>query len=42
MIEQFGGLLLFDLKSGKTKPVAIKIAGDLPEVRERTVNVMRL
>jgi tricorn protease len=40
-IEQFGGLLLFDLKSGKTKPVPVTIAGDLPEVRERLVNVAR-
>jgi tricorn protease len=39
VLEQFGGLSLFDLKSGKTKPVAVKIAGDLPELRERMVNV---
>jgi tricorn protease len=41
VIEQFGGLLLFDLKTGKAKPVPVKIAGDLPEVRERMVNVSR-
>jgi tricorn protease len=41
VIEQFGGLLLFDLKSGKYKPVTVKIAGDLPEVRERMVNIGR-
>jgi tricorn protease len=41
VIEQFGTLLLFDLKSGKTRPVPVKIAGDLPEVRERMVNVSR-
>jgi tricorn protease len=39
VIEQFGNLLLFDLKSGKTKPVPVRIAGDLPEVRERMLNV---
>ncbi|HYL78913.1 MAG TPA: PDZ domain-containing protein, partial [Bryobacteraceae bacterium] len=41
VIEQFGGLSLFDLKSGKMKPVSVNIAGDLPEVRERMVNVGR-
>ena len=41
VIEQFGQLILFDLKTGKTKPVPVKIAGDLPEVRERLVNVSR-
>jgi tricorn protease len=39
VIEQFGGLLLFDLKSGKTKPVPVRISGDLSEVRDRMVNV---
>jgi len=33
VIEQFGALLLYDLKSGKTRPVNIKLAGDLPSVR---------
>jgi tricorn protease len=41
VIEQFGGLSLFDLKTGKAKPVPVTIAGDLPEVRERMVNVSR-
>ena len=41
VIEQFGGLLLFDLKTGKTRPVPVRIAGDLPEVRERMVDVSR-
>jgi tricorn protease len=41
VIEQFGSLSLFDLKSGKVKPVPVNIAGDLPEVRERMVNVSR-
>jgi tricorn protease len=40
-IEQFGSLLLFDLKSGKASPVTVRIAGDLPEVRERMVSVSR-
>ena len=39
VIEQFGGLSIFDIKSGKLKPVPVRIAGDLPEVREHLVNV---
>ena len=39
VIEQLGGLALFDVKSTAMKPVPIRIAGDLPEVRARTVNV---
>jgi tricorn protease len=39
VVEQFGGLALFDVKSGALKPVAVRIAGDLPEVRGRMVNV---
>jgi len=35
--EQFGSLNLFDIKSGKTKPVPIAVTGDFPEVRERLV-----
>src|ERR1019366_3036408 len=37
--EQFGGISVYDLKSGKTKPVAIRIQGDFPELRSRFVNV---
>ncbi len=37
--EQFGSLNLYDLKSEKTKAVEVRIAGDLPEVRPRFVNV---
>lgn len=37
--EQFGGISLYDLKSGKTKPVPIRVEGDLPELRARFVNV---
>jgi len=41
VIEQFGALSLFDLKSGKIGPVHVDIAGDLPEVRDRMLNVSR-
>ncbi len=37
--EQFGSLHLYDLRSGKTKPVEVRLAGDLPEVRPHFVNV---
>ncbi len=37
--EQFGGIFLYDLKSGKTKPVPIRVQGDFPELRARFVNV---
>jgi tricorn protease len=37
--EQFGGLFLYDLKSGGTKPVPVTVAGDFPELRERLVKV---
>lgn len=39
--KQFGGLYLYDLKSGKTQPVPIRVQGDLPELRPRFVNVGR-
>ena len=39
VVEQFGGLALFDVKTGTVKPVPVRIAGDLPEVRARMVNV---
>lgn len=39
VIEQFGGLALFDLKSRQLTDVSVQIAGDLPEVRPRMVNV---
>ena len=39
--EQFGGISLYDLKSGKTKPVPIRVQGDFPELRTRFVNVGR-
>jgi tricorn protease len=39
--EQFGGIFTYDLKSGKTKPVAIRVQGDLPALRTRLVDVAR-
>jgi len=33
--EQFGSLNLFDVKSGKTKRIAVTVSGDLPAVRPR-------
>ncbi len=38
--EQFGSLGLYDLKSGKTKKVAITITGDLASVRGKYERVM--
>ena len=37
--EQFGGIFLHDLKSGKTKAVPIRVRGDFPELRPKFVNV---
>ena len=37
--EQFGGLHLYDLKTGRTKEVQVTLAGDLPELRPHYVNV---
>ena len=39
--EQFGGIHLYDPKSGKATPVPIRVQGDLPELRPRFVNVGR-
>lgn len=39
--EQFGGLHLYDLKSGKTSQVRVRVSGDFPEVRPKLVNVGR-
>jgi tricorn protease len=39
--EQFGGIHLYDLKSGKTSQVPIRVQGDLPELRAKIVNVGR-
>ena len=35
--EQFGGLNLYDLATGKSSPVPITVGGDMPEVREHYV-----
>jgi tricorn protease len=39
--EQFGSLYLFDLKSSRSKPVDVRVSGDLPELRPRFVNVAK-
>ncbi|HUJ21145.1 MAG TPA: PDZ domain-containing protein [Bryobacteraceae bacterium] len=39
--EQFGALHLYDLKSGKTKPVDVRLAGDIVELRPHFVNVAK-
>ncbi|MDP3071208.1 MAG: PDZ domain-containing protein [Opitutaceae bacterium] len=33
--EQFGGLHLFDLASGRARPVPVRVAADFPQVRPR-------
>lgn len=33
--EQFGGLHLYDLASGRTRPVPLRVAADFPQVRPR-------
>jgi tricorn protease len=39
VIEQFGGLHLYDIKSGRLDALSISVTGDLEEVRERFVKV---
>jgi tricorn protease len=39
--EQFGGVFLYDLKSGKTKQVAIRLQADFTALRPKFVNVGR-
>jgi tricorn protease len=41
VIEQFGQLQLYDLASGRMNPVKISLAGDMPDVRPRLINVGR-
>ncbi len=41
VVEQFGQLQLFDLKSSKLTPVKITVNGDVAEVRPKLVNVSR-
>jgi len=40
--EQFGSIHLYDLKTGKTKPVDIRIEGDIPTLRPSFEKVARL
>jgi tricorn protease len=37
--EQFGAIGLYDLKTGKTKPVSIRVEGDFPALRAKLVDV---
>lgn len=39
--EQFGGIHLFDLKSGKSRAVPIRVQGDFPQLRARFVDVSK-
>jgi tricorn protease len=39
VIEQFGAIWLYDLKSGMAHKVDIRISGDLPQLRPRFANV---
>ena len=41
VIEQFGRIQLYDLKTGQLSPVQITLAGDMTELRPRYVNVGR-
>lgn len=41
VVEQFGQIQLYDLKSGKLTPVKITVAGDIADVRPKFVNVGR-
>jgi tricorn protease len=41
VIEQFGQVQLYDLKSAKLSPVNITLAGDIAELRPKYVNVAR-
>ncbi len=39
--EQFGSLHLYDLESSKAKPVEVRLAGDITELRPHFVNVAK-
>jgi tricorn protease len=39
--EQFGALHLYDLKTGKSKPVPVRLSADLAEVRPRFIDVSK-
>jgi tricorn protease len=39
VVEQFGALHLYDIKSGRFEPVKVSVSADLEEVRERYIKV---
>ncbi len=39
VVEQFGRIQLYDLKTGQLAPVDIRLAGDIAELRQKFVNV---
>jgi len=39
VVEQFGAIYLYDMKSGKAHKVDIQVTGDLPELRPHYLNV---
>lgn len=41
ILERFGALELFDLKTSKATPVPVRLDGDLTEVREQRMNVSK-
>jgi tricorn protease len=40
--EQFGGIFLYDLKTGKSKSIPIQVQGDFPALRPKFLNVARM
>src|ERR1700733_8948548 len=40
--EQFGGIFIYDLKTGKSKSVPIQVQGDFPALRAKFLNVARM
>ena len=40
--EQFGGIFIYDLKTGKSKSVPIQVQGDFPALRPKYVSVARM
>ena len=40
VIEQFGAIWLYDLKSGNSRKVDIRVSGDLPQLRPRFLNLV--
>src|SRR2546422_145824 len=39
--EQFGSLHLYDLRSGRTQEVRVRMSGEVPELRERALSVSK-